>query len=152
MEASANFTSTFQVAEIDLIYKTGFNITQRPKITRAADAYELLLRNWNPGRLGFIEEFKILLLNQGNFVLGEYQVSQGGVSATAVDIRLIFNHLKANATGLILPHNHPSGQLYPSNASKRHAAHSGRGGNLPNPYFGSSNHHTRILLFLWSKR
>ena len=71
MEASANFTSTFQVAEIDLIYKTGFNITQRPKITRAADAYELLLRNWNPGRLGFIEEFKILLLNQGNFVAWE---------------------------------------------------------------------------------
>ena len=80
METLARFTETFQVAEIDLIYKTGFNVTERPKITQAADAYELLLKNWNQGRLGFVEEFKILLLNQGNFVLGEYQVSQGGVS------------------------------------------------------------------------
>lgn len=119
METAAKFTETFQVAEIDLIYKTGFNVTERPKITQAADAYELLLKNWNPGRLGFIEEFKILLLNQGNFVLAEYQVSQGGVSATSVDIRLIFAAaLKANASGLILAHNHPSGQLYPSDADR----------------------------------
>lgn len=119
METPAKFTETFQVAEIDLIYKTGFNVNERPKITQAADAYELLLKNWNPGRLGFIEEFKILLLNQGNFVLAEYQVSQGGVSATSVDIRLIFAAaLKANASGLILAHNHPSGQLYPSDADR----------------------------------
>lgn len=72
IEAPARFTDTFQVAEIDLIYKTGFNLTERPKITRASDAYELLLKSWNPGRLGFIEEFKILLLNHGNFVLREY--------------------------------------------------------------------------------
>jgi DNA repair protein RadC len=119
METLARFTQTFQVAEIDLIYKTGFNLTERPKITRAADAYELLLKNWNQGRLGFIEEFKILLLNQGSFVLGEYQVSQGGVSATSVDIRLIFAAaLKANASGIILAHNHPSEQLYPSEADR----------------------------------
>lgn len=50
---------------------------------------------------------------------GKYQVSQTGVSATSVDISRIFAAaLKANASGLILAHSHPSGQLYPSDADR----------------------------------
>jgi DNA repair protein RadC len=63
------------------------------------------------------EEFKILLLNRANEVLGIYPLSKGGITGTVVDQRLIFAvALKCNATGIILCHNHPSGKLLPSEA------------------------------------
>ena len=63
------------------------------------------------------EQFKILLLNRGNKVVGIYEVSTGGITGTVADPRLIFTAaLKANAVALILAHNHPSANLKPSNA------------------------------------
>ena len=63
------------------------------------------------------EEFNILLLNRANHVLGWFNVSVGGTSATVIDPKLIFSvALKCNASGVILAHNHPSGNLNPSDA------------------------------------
>jgi len=63
------------------------------------------------------EEFYILLLNRANHVLGWFPVSKGGSAATIVDPKLIFSiALKCNAHGIILAHNHPSGNLKPSDA------------------------------------
>jgi len=63
------------------------------------------------------EQFKILLLNRGNKVVGIYELSTGGITGTVADPRLIFTAaLKANAVALILAHNHPSSSLNPSNA------------------------------------
>jgi len=63
----------------------------------------------------YFEEFKILLLNRANFVLGIYTVSKGGIAGTIVDSKVIFGvALKAAASGLIVAHNHPSGNLKPS--------------------------------------
>ena len=63
------------------------------------------------------EEFKVVLLNRANEVLGVYSLSKGGITGTIVDQRLIFAvALKCNATGIILCHNHPSGNLKPSEA------------------------------------
>ena len=63
------------------------------------------------------EEFYILLLNRANEIIHTEQVSKGGVSGTVVDGKIIFkialDHL---ASSIILCHNHPSGQLKPSNA------------------------------------
>jgi len=62
------------------------------------------------------EEFWLLLTNRAAKVIGQTKISQGGGSATAVDIRLIFKSaLQALASGIILCHNHPSGNLQPSN-------------------------------------
>lgn len=53
-------------------------------------------------------------------MLGIYEVSSGGISGTVVDLRLIFAAaLKANAVSLIMIHNHPSGQIKPSEADKQ---------------------------------
>ncbi len=61
------------------------------------------------------EEFWVLYLNRANHVLDRLCVSQGGVSATFVDARLIFKKaVELLASSLILCHNHPSGQLKPS--------------------------------------
>jgi len=56
-----------------------------------------------------------MLLNRANKVLGIAQISQGGISGTVTDVRIILQYaLKANASGIILCHNHPSGNMEPS--------------------------------------
>jgi len=107
----------FEVAEIQLTYKTKVKPSQRPKITSSKDAYEILLENWDEDKLEFVEQFKVLLLNRANKVLGIYELSTGGVSGTVADPKLVFAAaIKANASAMILAHNHPSGQVKPSQA------------------------------------
>lgn len=65
------------------------------------------------------EEFWVLFLNNSNKVISKTQLSKGGISGTIVDTRLVFRlALENRATGLILCHNHPSGNLIPSDADK----------------------------------
>ena len=104
-----------EVAEIRVAYST--NDTPRVKITSVDVAYEILLSSWDMDTIELQEEFKILLLNRANEVLGLYPLSKGGITGTVVDQRLIFAvALKCNATGIIMCHNHPSGKLLPSEA------------------------------------
>ena len=66
------------------------------------------------------EEFWVLFLNNSNKVISKSQLSKGGISGTIVDIRLVYKlALENGATGLILCHNHPSGNLQPSDADKQ---------------------------------
>lgn len=61
------------------------------------------------------EEFWVLLLNRANKMINLCKVSQGGVSATVIDNRLILRKaLECLASGIILCHNHPSGNVQPS--------------------------------------
>lgn len=63
------------------------------------------------------EEFHVLYLNRGNRLLSCEQISKGGLSGTVADGKLIFHRaLQLKASGMILAHNHPSGQLRPSEA------------------------------------
>lgn len=63
------------------------------------------------------EEFWILLLNRSNKVISKYQVSKGGVTGTVVDPKMVFKKaVDCMASGIILCHNHPSGNLTPSDA------------------------------------
>lgn len=64
-----------------------------------------------------VEQFHILLLNRANYIIGTRQISAGGMSGTVVDPKVIFyKALQAKASGIILSHNHPSGNLRPSEA------------------------------------
>ncbi len=63
------------------------------------------------------EEFWILILNRANKVIDKRKISQGGITGTVTDIRLILKMAVDNlATSIILCHNHPSGNLQPSDA------------------------------------
>lgn len=63
------------------------------------------------------EEFWVLMLNRANRVESRWMVSQGGMAATVVDVRLLFKKvIDAQASAIVLVHNHPSGQLHPSAA------------------------------------
>ncbi|OXA81369.1 DNA repair protein RadC [Flavobacterium aquidurense] len=66
------------------------------------------------------EEFWVLFLNNSNKVISKSQLSKGGISGTIVDVRLVFKlALENGATGLILCHNHPSGNMLPSDADRQ---------------------------------
>ena len=70
------------------------------------------IQTWDKNKIQFLEEFKILLLNRVNRVIGVAEIPQGGVSGVQVDTKVIFAiALKACASGIILCHNHPSSEL-----------------------------------------
>lgn len=87
-------------------------VEEQHRLRSPADIYEYMLpRN---GHLGY-EEFWVLYLNQASALIKADRVSQGGLTMTAVDVRLILKQaLELSATSLILCHNHPSGDVVPS--------------------------------------
>jgi len=110
----------FKVSEIQLSYIPEFKMSERPQINSSKLAYELLLQTWNDDHLQFIEEFKVILLNRQNRVLGILPVGQGGLSGVTADPKVIFAAaLKASSSGIIVTHNHPSGNCSPSEADIR---------------------------------
>jgi DNA repair protein RadC len=95
----------YQVAEIQLIYKSNVKPSLRPRISGSMDAYQVLLESWDDNKLELIEQFKVLLLNRANKVLGIFEVSTGGIAGTVADPKLIFvAAIKGAATGIILAH------------------------------------------------
>nr|WP_321221373.1 JAB domain-containing protein [uncultured Psychroserpens sp.] len=106
------------IKEIRVSYSSGNN--DKIKITNSKDSYELLKSCWSLNTIELQEEFKVLLLNRNHQVLGIYPLSKGGVSGTLVDAKLVYSvALKCNASSIIVAHNHPSGNLKPSEADLR---------------------------------
>lgn len=107
------------VSEIVLVYRPALSPSKRPQIKDARESYQLLLTKWNRDTIELFEEFKIILLSSANRVLGICPISVGCVNGTMIDVRSIFGRaLKANATRIILAHNHPSGNTEPSTTDR----------------------------------
>lgn len=106
-----------KVCEIKVSY-SNLN-TQKVKIKESKDVFTLALNHWNLDTIEMQEEVKVLLLNRSNNVIGIYELSRGGITASLIDIKLVLAvALKAIASSIIVIHNHPSGNLNPSNADK----------------------------------
>lgn len=119
MQIVMNQQAWQKVAEVELIYKSKVKASERPLICSSKDAAEILMNLWNENKIDFVEQFKVLLLNRANRVLGIADISSGGVTGTVADPKLIFTAaLKANAVGIIISHNHPSCNLKPSRADE----------------------------------
>jgi DNA repair protein RadC len=87
---------------------------EKPKIGSSIEVFNLM----QPiiGDLDH-EEFWVLFLNNSNKVLAKTQISKGGLTATVVDVRLLYKRaLELDSIGMIACHNHPSGKLTPSQA------------------------------------
>ena len=82
---------------------------EKPKISSSKDAYDQI----NPDLMDLQhEEFWVLLLNRANRMIRKKRVSEGGVSGTVADPKIIFKMaLEELASGVIVAHNHPSGNL-----------------------------------------
>ncbi|WP_430613145.1 JAB domain-containing protein [Flavobacterium sp. JP2137] len=120
METKVLQTDWLVASEVELIYKSKVKASQRPQISSSDKAYQIALKAWDNNKIELLEQFKVLILSNSNKVLGVLEVSSGGITATVVDIRIIFSALlKAHATAFILLHNHPSGNLTPSEADKQ---------------------------------
>ena len=89
------------------------------RLTSSQAVYDFIIENWDLSTIQLYEEFKVIYLNRHNNVLGVYTISRGGIAGTVVDPKLVFAiALKVAASSLILVHNHPSGNLQPSEADK----------------------------------
>jgi DNA repair protein RadC len=90
------------------------DMVQRDKITHSRDIYDTML----PLLIDLkYEEFWVLMLNQAHHIIGRARISSGGVTGTVVDSKMVFKPaIEALATSIILIHNHPSGNLLPSQA------------------------------------
>ncbi len=92
-------------------------IVKRYKITVSKDVYDIM----HPILVDLPhEEFWLLILNRANLVIKKELISRGGVSGTVVDTKIIFKVAVENyACSIIICHNHPSGNLKPSEADVR---------------------------------
>jgi len=103
----------YTVGEVELTYKPKFKNLH--KIVSSEDAYKYLLPTYKEGTICYKEYFKVLFLNQANQVLGYTLISEGGITETSVDVRVILQAaLLTNSVALVLAHNHPSGNPRPS--------------------------------------
>lgn len=90
------------------------DVKERPVLRSSLDAYNAI-----SGILADLphEEFWVLMINRGCRMIGRERVSTGGVSGTVVDAKIVFKRaLDSLATSIVLCHNHPSGNLRPSEA------------------------------------
>lgn len=131
MEKQVKQVSLSRVAEIKISYRSKVKASERPKITSSTDCYSILFQSWDTDRIELVEQFKVMLLNRANKVLGILELSTGGIAGTLADPKLIFAAaLKACASAIILCHNHPSGNLKPSAADLQLTKKVKEGGSL----------------------
>ena len=103
----------YTVGEVELSYKPQFKSLHQ--VTCSEDAYKYLLPTYKEGTICYKEYFKVLFLNQASQVLGYTLISEGGITDTTVDVRVILQAaLLTNSVAIILAHNHPSGSMKPS--------------------------------------
>lgn len=114
------FEMEHRVNEIQICYREKLSTLKSHSITNSNEVAQLLFNNWDADTIGLNECFKILLLNRSNKVKGIYPLSIGGITGTLVDMRILFAIvLKTLSVGIILAHNHPSGQLKASYQDKQ---------------------------------
>ncbi|MGA9212674.1 RadC family protein [Kaistella sp.] len=92
-------------------------VPEKTQISSSKESYNILLPYLSDLHT---EEFWAIYLNQNNRVLGKSKLSSGGINQSVVDVRILFKTaLEHLATGLIIAHNHPSGNLKPSSEDIR---------------------------------
>ncbi len=87
MESIMDVSALYEVAEVELIYKSKVKASNRPVIGSSKDAYQVLLKAWDKNKIELVEQVKVLFLNRANKVLGVYDVSSGGITGTVAPSR-----------------------------------------------------------------
>jgi len=106
------------ISEVSVMYKTKVKPSDRECLRSSQDSHKVLRMFYD--QLGMIEQkeiFSVLLIDKGNKVLGFLKVSEGSAVATVVDVQYILRAaILSGANQLIICHNHPSGNMKPSQA------------------------------------
>ena len=105
----------YRVAEVELSYRNRVPSKDRKRVMDSYSAYRILRDNYSDDTIDYKETFKVLYMNQNCQVLGCSTISEGGITQTMADVRLVMQGaLLTNAVAMILAHNHPSGSTRPS--------------------------------------
>lgn len=108
-----------KVSEIKISYRSKVNLSEAPQIKCSDDAFQVAFHAWDKGEIEMREEFKLMLVNRANKVKGIVDISLGGTAGTVVDMKILFaTILKSLSSSFIVFHNHPSGNIFPSQADK----------------------------------
>lgn len=118
MELTNSSETTYNLKDLGEVtvsytYKSSFK--NRPKLNNTQKAYEVLKCIFDKDKIGLQEQFVAVFLNNSNIVIGCCNLFSGTINSTLVDIKLLtITALKLMANGVIISHNHPSGNLNPS--------------------------------------
>lgn len=116
---------TNQIPQFTIGFKSRVKASQSFTITSSKDVAEVARKCFEEDTIDWVESFIVIALSKANKVLGSeifstkllgfFKVSQGGITGTVADPRVILQFaLLSNATSIIIAHNHPSGNLKPS--------------------------------------
>lgn len=107
-----------KLPELTLNYKT--STYPKVKISSSEDAFKTLVQVYDKETIDYLESFVVLFLNRANNTIGWIKLSQGGQSVCAVDAKVLFAAaLQCGANAIIVSHNHPSGELQPSESDNK---------------------------------
>lgn len=91
----------------------------KAKIKTSQDC-EQVIRKFYSDDIEIYESFFLLLLNRANVTIGYAKISQGGITGTVVDVKIVLKYVVDSlACGVVFCHNHPSGNITPSEEDKR---------------------------------
>ncbi len=108
-------TITNQLPEFQISLKTKCKPSQLFTVKSSNDIADVCRIAFDSDNIEWVESFIVYALSRANKVIGFYKVSQGGLTGTVADPRVILQFaLLSNATSIVLCHNHPSGNLRPS--------------------------------------
>jgi DNA repair protein RadC len=106
------------IPELTLKYKTGD--IKKVKIKCSQDGADYLKLMYDQDTMEISESAIVLFFNRAMNSIGWFKVSQGGISGTVIDVRLVLaTALKCCASGMMISHNHPSGNTSPSDSDVR---------------------------------
>jgi DNA repair protein RadC len=104
------------LGELSVYYKYHSSLNDRPVIKDVTDAAKIAMKVIDQERVGLQEQFAVIYLNRAHAVIGTLNTFSGTISCTTVDFRIIVGTgLKLMASAVVLAHNHPSGNMEPSN-------------------------------------
>ena len=108
---------TNQLAEIEISYNPKMENT--PTISSSDEAAGTLFKYYDKSTIALQEQFVVMFLNRANKFLGIHQHSKGSMTGTTIDVKIIISiAIKIAASGIIISHNHPSGNTTPSISDK----------------------------------
>jgi len=119
-ESRLHMKTKTHLEEINISYSVTGKTLYGKGIQHSRDAFEYLKTFYSADTLHCQEQFVVLYLNKANRPLGGIPLFKGGISSTIVDFKLLLGiAVKALASGIIISHNHPSGNSQPSEEDRR---------------------------------
>jgi DNA repair protein RadC len=109
-----------QVSEITVSYRPPKGSKNSPILSTSGDAFQAIYPHFNQATIYLQEQFLVCYLDRGNRIKGVFSGFKGGITGTVADVRIILGiALKSASSGIILAHNHPSGNIKASDTDMR---------------------------------